>query len=102
MQPENPVPVATLQGAAKKMLEVELEYGVSLGVWLSLDGDPTEQVWWAVHITGSGEIFDHMPARLATARARVVSAFHDPLAEALWHCLSQLETALFRERVRPK
>lgn len=96
MTPLSSPQVATISAAAARLLTLERIYGVSLGVWLSLDGDGEQDVYWNVHVNGSGAAFDRMPVRLGTSKARIVSAFPDPLGAALAECLDRLATALQR------
>jgi hypothetical protein len=96
MLPENNKAEPTLQDCARRLLEIETYYNVSLKVWMSLDGDGYDQLWWNVHVAGGGAAFDNMPDRLGHCKARVVSAFESPIGAAMWHCLDRLSQALYR------
>jgi hypothetical protein len=67
----------------KRIMQIEAAYHVSLKLWITCNED-------------GGEIFDHLPAHLGSASARVITAFDDPFGSALWNVLDQLESALER------
>jgi len=98
---DNPAPVPTQAACRDRIIRLEEEYGVSLAMWVSLGGDDPNAAYFVVHVTGSGQLFDRMPARLASPSARLITAFPDPFASALWHCLDLLEHSLYRWRSRP-
>lgn len=96
----NPLQIPTNDACRDRIYRLEEEYGVSLAMWVSLGGDSPDAAFFQLHITGSGHLFDRMPARLASPAARIVSAFPNPFAAALWHCLDLLEQSLYRWRAR--
>jgi hypothetical protein len=80
----------------KRIMQIEAAYHVSLKLWITCNEDSSGPPYFKIHIAGGGEIFDHLPAHLGSASARVITAFDDPFGSALWNVLDQLESALER------
>lgn len=86
----------TCASATAALLEIEQEYGVSLGMWLELREDPIGTRYLEVCVSGGGDLYDRLPSGQGVGSGRIISAFDDPLGAALLHALAQLESQLAR------
>lgn len=100
MIPGNPPELPTSSAAGQRLLQLEQEYSISIKMWLTLEDEGHDRHYFTVHVSGSGEVFDLLPGAAGHASARVISAFRDPLASALWHCLDLLEHSIKRGVMR--
>lgn len=101
MIPHNPPARPTSSTVGARVLLLEEKYSICIKFWLSLEQDRNDQHYFAVHVAGSGDIFDHLPGAAGQARARVVGAFPDPLPSALWECLNHLEHSIEKSGIAP-
>lgn len=94
---KHPASVVPSYGAAyRRLQDLEHRYMCSLKLWISCNEELNGPGYFQVHIAGSGYIFDHIPAELGQVKARIIPAFDDPFASALWHALDVLQSTLSR------
>ena len=88
--------VPNLSAGYRRLEQIEQKYGIRAGMWVSMHEDTNGYGYFQLHLSGSGDIFDHIPQPLGHAKARVIEAFDDPFANALWQCIDLLEACLDR------
>jgi hypothetical protein len=88
--------VPSIRAGYTRLTQLESRYRCRLGLWVSIHEEANGPGFFQLHVSGSGEAFDYLPAGGGHARARIIPAFDDPFASALWSCLDQLEQALDR------
>ena len=88
--------VPSLRAAYVQITELEANYRIRVGLWISMKDEPDGSGYFEVHMSGSGDIYDHIPQPLGHTKARVIPAFDDPFASALQACIDQLQLVLER------
>lgn len=88
--------VPSYGAAYRRIMKLEADYEVNLKLWVSCNEEPNGPGYFEIHLAGGGDLFDIIPSQFGTTRARVIAAFDDPFASALWHCLDCLESTLQR------
>lgn len=90
----------TQGGAAALLRDIEQSYNVNLAMWIAMGESSSGNPYFEVYVTGSGDLFDHLPAGSGVGRARITSGFDDPFGNALHAALSQLAKQLSRVSIR--
>jgi hypothetical protein len=90
------VQVPELASCYRRLVQLETNYRIKLGLWVSVHESMDGEGYFQVNVSGSGEAYDYVPAGIGVGRARVISAFDHPFASALWSALDQVEQFLDR------
>lgn len=88
--------VPSIRACYAKLVELETSYRVRLGLWISIHEEPSGMGYFEIHISGSGELYDRLPKGTGHCRARIIPAFDEPFASALWSGLVQIEACYLR------
>lgn len=88
--------IPSVRASYARIIKLEEEYRIRIGMWVSIHEDVDGSGYFQVHISASGDIYDHIPPPLGHAKARIIPAFDDPFGSACFACLDQLETVLAR------
>lgn len=88
--------VPSIRAAFVRIGELEEAYRIRAGIWISMHEEPNGTGYFQLHLSGSGDIFDHIPQPLGHCKARIIPAFDDPFASALWSVIDQLQVCLER------
>jgi hypothetical protein len=88
--------VPSLRAAFVQIAELENSFRIRIGMWISMKEESDGSGYFEVHMSGSGDIYDHIPQPLGHTKARVIPAFDEPFASALFSCIDQLRSVLER------